>query len=698
MSHTATCDRHPHVDLGPADLAPSHPDTQRPGPVGRLGDRPRVAPARRAWSFVTVREVRWSVLALVLFSLALSCREAGTPAAVPGVLLAGCYVSGGWEPGLVGLRALRSRTLDVDVLMIVAALVAAGIGQAVDGGLLIVIFSTSAALEETATRRTRDSVRSLLDLAPERATRLEADGSEITVDTGALAVDDLIVVRPGERISADGVVVAGASEVDQASITGEPLPVAKHPRAEVFAGTLNGSGVLRIRVERVAADTVVARVVALVEQASASKARTQLFIDKVEQRYSVGVVAITVALLAVPLAVGDDLRSTLLRAMTFMIVASPCAVVLATMPPLLSAIATAGRHGVLVKSAVVMELLGHTDLVAFDKTGTLTEGTPCLAEIFVVPGAGIDADGLLAAAAAVEVGSEHPLGRAVVTAAIAEGAAMAAAEGFTSVPGRGVRAIIEGRHVEVRSPCRPGDITVDGSPVDDITANGITANGITADDSPVVVPVARMQAEGRTAVVVTLEGSAVGVLGFSDRPRPDATRAVAALEDLTGHRPILLTGDNRGAAMRLAAEVGISDVRAGLLPHDKVAAVRGLQADGTAVAVVGDGVNDAPALAAAHVGLAMGRLGADLTLDTADAIIVRDELAAIPAVIDLSRRARRIVMQNLCFAGVVICALVTVDLFSHLPLPIGVAAHEGSTVLVGLNGLRLLSSGSWHGG
>jgi heavy metal translocating P-type ATPase len=625
---------------------------------------------------LTLPEVRWSAVSLTLFALGMLCRQAGSPRMVIAVLFAGCYASGGWEPTLAGLRALRAKTLDVDLLMIVAALVAAGIGQAVDGGLLVVIFATSGALEAVATKRTRDSVRSLLNLAPERAARLSQDGSETVVDTAELVVGDVVVVRPGERIGADGMVIDGASDVDQASITGEPLPATKKTGDEVFAGTLNGTGMLRVRVQRTATDTVVARIVNLVEEASATKARMQLFIDKIEQRYSVGVVAATIALFAIPLAAGSALLPSLLRAMTFMIVASPCGVVLATMPPLLSAIANAGRHGVLVKSAVVMELLGHTGLVAFDKTGTLTEGTPRLSDILVIPEAGVDADELLLLAAAAEVPSEHPLGRAVVAAALARDWTLPDANDFASLPGRGVHAIVDGRQVGVGRPLLLGHTSI--------------------GDGPVAVLVGRLQSEGRTAVVVTLDRVPVGVFGLVDRLRPGAADVVGILEDLTGRRPVLLTGDNRGAASRLAMEVGITDVHSGLLPQDKVAAVHQLQADGTPVAVVGDGVNDAPSLAAAHLGLAMGRRGADLTLETADAIIVRDELAAIPAVIDLSRQAKRVVVQNLCFAVTVICVLVALDLAGHLPLPLGVATHEGSTVIVGLNGLRLLAPRSWN--
>ena len=303
-------------------------------------------------------EVRWATVATVLFVLGLAAQFGGAPAWLWWALYLACYVTGGWEPALAGLRALREKSLDVDLLMVVAAIGAAAIGQVLDGGLLIVIFATSGALEALLTQRTAESVRSLLDLAPERATVITESGDETVVDAAALSVGDMIVVRPGERIGADGQVIAGASEVDQATITGEPLPVAKHPGDEVFAGTLNGTGVLRVRVDRAAADTVVARIVAMVQEASATKAKAQLFIEKVEQYYSLGVVAATLAVFFVPLALGAALQPTLLRAMTFMIVASPCAVVLATMPPLLAAMANAGRNGVLVKSAVVMEQLG----------------------------------------------------------------------------------------------------------------------------------------------------------------------------------------------------------------------------------------------------------------------------------------------------------------------------------------------------
>jgi cation-transporting P-type ATPase J len=355
-----------------------------------------------------------------------------------------------------------------------------------------------------------------------------------------------------------------------------------------------------------------------------------LFVEKVEQRYSIAVVVGTPALFAVPMAAGAAFEPTLLRAMTFMIVASPCAVVLATMPPLLSAIANASRHGVLVKSAVVLEGLGQADVVAFDKTGTLTEGAPRVCEVEPVPAGGCGADELLALAAAAERGSEHPIARAVVAAARERSLDVpAAAEGFDSSPGQVVSAIVAGRHVRVGYPAL-------------LDPPGLPSTWC-----------AGSRPRGLTAVVVLVDDAPAGVLAVTDRLRPGARETVAALTALTGRSPILLTGDNYG-------------------------------------------INDAPAMAAAHIGVAMGRHGSDLALETADAIIVRDELATLPQVVRLSRRAHGLVRANLAIAATVIVALVGWDVVDRLPLPLGVAGHEGSTVLVALNGLRLLHPRAWR--
>ena len=645
-------------------------------------DRPTtIRAAKDRGGLVAMPQVRWAFAALLLFAIGALAHAAGAPPAIWWMLYLAAYAAGGWEPALAGVQALRDRTLDVDLLMVAAALLAAAIGQVFEGALLIVIFATSGALEAVVTRRTADSVRALLDVAPERATRLEPDGSEAVIDTAHLQIGDRVLVRPGERIGADGDVVAGTSDVDQASITGEPLPVVKQVGDEVFAGTLNGAGALEVQVNRPAADSVVARIVTLVAQASATKAKRQLFIETVEQRYSVGVVVTTLALFLIPLSLGAAFEPTLLRAMTFMIVASPCAVVLATMPPLLASIANAGRRGLLVKSAVVMEIMRAATVVVFDKTGTLTQGTPRVADVHVSRGSGLSANEIVRLAAAAERHSEHPIATAVVRAAGERGLPVPPAADFSSAPGRGVSALVEGRRVRVGSPR-----LLDGA--------GSASNG----QDPARAAVLAVEAGGRTAVLVWIDDEPAGVLAIADRLRPGAAETVAALAALTGNCPVLVTGDNPGAARQLAGEVGIADVRAGLLPEDKVREVRALQAQGHVVLLVGDGVNDAPAMAAADLGLAMGRQGSDLALETSDAVIVHDELATIPRAIALSRRAHRVVVANLAIAASVIAVLVSWDILATLPLPLGVAGHEGSTVVVGLNGLRLLRAAAWNRG
>ncbi|MFG2537565.1 heavy metal translocating P-type ATPase [Streptomyces sp. NPDC048511] len=656
----------------PAGVLP-RPSRTTPSPADGI-------PWRRTRA-LALTEARWAGAALALFLLALPLDLTGAPGWTWGPLYALVYAAGGWEPALSGLRELREKVLDVDLLMIVAALGAASIGQVRDGALLIVIFAASGALEALATARTQDAVRGLLDLAPATASRIAADGGEASVATEDLVVGDVIRIRPGERVGADGRVLDGASEVDQATITGEPLPRVKEPGDTVFAGTLNGTGTLRVAVERDASASVIARIVAMTEEASRTKAPTQLFIEKVEQRYSLGMVAATLAVFLVPLLLGGDMTDSLLRAMTFMIVASPCAVVLATMPPLLSAMANAGRHGVLVKSAVVMERLGQADAVALDKTGTLTEGTPRVTRVLPLAGSGLTADALLTLAAAAEHPSEHPLARAVVNAAQEGGLPLLPATGFTSAPGTGVAATVGDHRIAAGSPAR-------------------LLRGPAAPEAPetaeAAAAAAGLEETGCTAVLVLRDGVPAGVLGITDRIRRDAAATVASLARLTGGSPVLLTGDHPRAAARLAAEAGITDVRAGLLPQDKAAAVREQEQAGRRVLVVGDGVNDAPALAAAHIGIAMGRAGSDLALETADAVIIRDELATVPTVVALSRATRRLVVQNLAIAGLFISVLAVWDLAGHLPLPLGVLGHEGSTVLVGLNGLRLLRASAWR--
>lgn len=631
--------------------------TERAAPddaPGQRAERGSVVPPSLIRTGLRLPEVRRAGIALALFLAGWLLQLGNAPEWSWWTVFLACYLSGGWEPTRSGLQELRQRRLDVDLLMIVAAIAAASIGQVVDGALLIVIFATSGALEVVVTQRTADSVTALLGLAPERATRYAADGTTHEIDCRDLDVGQQILVRPGERIGADGVVVRGRSEVDQQAVTGESVPIVREAGDEVLSGTVNGTGALIVEVSRPASESVIARIATLVAEASETKAPTQLFIEKVEQAYSAIVVVATLLVLGIPMLLSDSaFDESLRRAIVFMIVASPCAVVLSTMPPLLASIANAGRHGVLVKSAAVMESVGRTSVVAFDKTGTLTEGRPQVVDVTALGGR--EPSEVLALAAAVEHPSEHPLGRAIVTAAADRGLDVAAVDDFRALPGRGVTGTVGGRRVTVERTLADSTGTVVGVFVDD---------------------------------------REIGRIELVDRLRDDAAEAVRLIGDVTPGPVLLLTGDRPSVAADVAARTGIDEVYADLLPEDKV---RVVGEAGGHVLVVGDGINDAPALIAAGTGVAMGRRGADLAVQTADAIIVRDDLTAVAALIRLSRLARRYVIANLCIAAIVIVALVTWDLIGTLPLPLAVAGHEGSTVLVALNGARLLRSSAWSG-
>ncbi|MCF7552482.1 heavy metal translocating P-type ATPase [Pseudonocardia sp. WMMC193] len=639
----------------------------------------------------SIPEVRHAVFALVAFAAAVPADLLGAPWPLVALLYVACYVAGGWEPAWSGLQALRERTLDVDILMIVAALGAAAIGQWLDGALLIVIFASSGALEAVMTARTRASITGLLDLAPETAHRI--DGTvETRVRAADLRIGDEVLVRPGEKIPADGVVLSGTSEVDASSLTGEPLPVRRELGDPVFAGTVNGTGALTVRVRTDPGETVVAGIAAQVERAAETKSDRQLWVERVEQRYSVVVVAAAIAVFVVPLLLGEDLRAALLRAMTFMIVASPCAIVLATMPPLLAAIAVAGRRGVLLKEAGVVEALAEVDAVVLDKTGTVTSGRPQVRS--VVPAEGWSESEVLALAAAAEQGSEHVLARAVVGEAERRALRLPTARDTEALPGEGVTALVlyGGSRVQV-TVGRPRIGDQDGT----YRAPAVAGTALSAQDSrscsseSTKRAVERAERDGHTAVVVWADQEPVGVLVLADEPRAGAGAAIAALRTTVG-APTLLTGDAEGPARAVAARTGIIAVRAGLTPAEKSAHLppRAL--------AVGDGLNDAPLLAGAHVGLAVGDGAATLSVEAADGVLVRDPLGALAPLVVLARRARRIARANLAFAAAVIVALVTWDLVGTLPLALGVAGHELSTVLVCLNGLRILVRPGWSAG
>lgn len=575
------------------------------------------------------------------------------------------YVLGGYRQAIEGITKLvKERALDVDLLMVVAAIGAATIGYWFDGALLIFIFALSGTLEGYASARTQRDIASLMALHPDHALVVR-DGIEALVSVEALVIGDLVIVKPGERVATDGVVVEGHSAVNESSITGESAAIDKAAGDEVFAGTINGHGALRVKVSKLAGETVIARIIHLVEQAQERRPRSQLFIEKFEAGYANVVVLGAILFVIIPTTLmGWTFADALYRSMVFLVVASPCALAASMMPTLLSALSSGARNGVLFKGSSFIEAIGRVNAVAFDKTGTLTQGHPTVDE--VVPGAGEDVAVLLARAAAVEAMSEHPIGSAIVAEARRRGLAIAESTDFQAVVGNGAHASVDGQRWQVGKPALFAFVPEELSAAQ-----------------------TRLEAAGRTVVLVGDE-RARGLIALQDTLRPHARETVLALRRMGVQHIVIITGDSSATAQAVATAVGADEVHAGLLPADKVRIVENLLATYGRVAVVGDGVNDAPALATATVGIAMGRSGTDVALETADVVLMTDDVSRIPFAVELGRRALRVVKQNIVFALAVIVVLVTGDVLGWITLPAGVVGHEGSTLLVTLSGLRLL--------
>ena len=581
------------------------------------------------------------------------------------------YAAGGWFGLVASVEALKEKTLNVDLLMILAALGAAVIGQPAEGAMLLFLFSLSNTLQTYAMDRSRKAIEKLLDLRPAQAT-VRRGSRLVTLPIEQLTLGDVVLVRPGERFPIDGEVIAGTSDVNQATITGESMPVHKQVSDPVFAGTVNGNGSLEIRVSRLAKDTTLARIVKMVEEAQSTKANTQRMLDSFEERYAIFVLAAAVLLILVPwLILGQGFQPTFYRAMTWLVVASPCALVISTPASILSAIANGARHGVLFKGGVHLEKTATLKVLAFDKTGTLTTGAPTLTALHTF--GRIDGDELLRLVASLESRSEHPLARAIVQAAHARTLSLPPSTNFRAIPGQGVEGVVEAhtlwigneRMFEERGVPLPAEMS--------------HMAGI-------------LHGEGQTAMYAYSASTRdfLGLLAVADTLREDAVDMIKALKAAGIERVVMLTGDNPQVAARIAERAGVDEFHAGLLPQDKVTVLQSLQRKYGPVAMVGDGVNDAPSLATADIGIAMGGAGTDVAIETADVVLMSDDLHKIPYAIGLARQARRVVWQNLTFAMAVIVVLIASAFGAQLPLPLGVVGHEGSTVLVVLNGLRLL--------
>ncbi len=636
-------------------------------------------------------EVIFTVVNAVSGLAAFIGSQAGLDPLVVTVLWVVAYISGGYFGVLASLEALKEKTLNVDLLMLLAALGAAFVGSPAEGAMLLFLFSVSNTLQSYAMDRSRKAIEKLLDLRP-RAATVRRGSRLVTLPVEQLTLGDVVVVRPGERFPIDGEVISGESDVNQATITGESMPVHKSTGASVFASTLNGSGSLEIRVTRLAKDTTLARIVQMVEEAQSTKANTQRMLDDFERYYAIFVLGAAALLIFVPwLLLGQAFEPTFYRAMTWLVVASPCALVISTPASILSAIANAARNGVLFKGGVHLEKTSTLKVLAFDKTGTLTTGEPALNEVYALNG---DADGLLRRAGAVEARSEHPLAKAIFHAAQTLDPHLPAATEFRATPGQGVEASVDGEKLWIgnermfveRGVHIPDDLLAKARGWEDEGQTVMYVYALTPTPLPV----------GEGLMNPSPLGGGAGGRGFlgliavSDSLRPDAIEMIKGLKAAGIERVVMLTGDNPRVAAKIAARAGVDEFHAGLLPQDKVTVLKTLQHKYGPVAMVGDGVNDAPSLATADIGIAMGSGGTDVAIETADVVLMSDDLRKIPFAIGLARRAEKVVWQNLIFALAVIIVLIASAFGANLPLPIGVFGHEGSTVLVVLNGLRLL--------
>jgi len=597
------------------------------------------------------------------------------------------YAVGGWTKAKEGIVTLvKDRDLDVNLLMIAASLGAAAIGYWNEGAMLIFIFALSGALESYATERSHKDISSLLALKPETALRIE-EGQMNLVAIDDLQPSDLLLVKPGELIPADGVVYRGSSFINQSSITGESLPVDKVAGDEVYAGTVNGEGALYVEVTKSAEGSLFGKIIKMVEEAQAEVPDSQRFMERFEGIYARIVVGVTLLVIAgTPLLLGWTWNEAFYKAMVFLVVASPCALVSSIMPVMLSAMSSSARRGILFKGGAHMENMARTRVVAFDKTGTLTMGTPQVTDIITAEN--VDRAQLLAAVAAIENLSMHPLARAIVDEANKENINLEEAEHVQALTGWGIEGTVNDvvwsiGKTDVLGAMQSGDMKGSNVDPDKYGANHVKVSSEWGEVR------SRLEGEGKTVSVVMADGELVGLIAMRDTVRPQAAAAVKKLEAM-GVKVAMLTGDRARSASVIARETGVSMIYADLLPEDKVKQVQVLRKQHGPVLMVGDGVNDAPALAVATVGMGMGLSGSGTALEVADAVLMNDNIEEIAWVIGQARRAQRTVKQNMFFAITVILALIAGNFLQGVALPLGVVGHEGSTILVILNGLRLL--------
>lgn len=649
------------------------------------GEHPR--PTRALRGVVSPRRLALTTVCGALLAVALVTWLAGAPRQVTDAALIAAAVVGLPLSLLRALNAIRSRTIDMNVLMTIAVAAAMAIRQWEEAATVAFLFSIANMLEALAMARTRKSMESLVELSPERATARRG-GELVTVDAASVRPGETIVVRPGERIPLEGKVLEGATSVDESPITGESMPVAKGPGSEVFAGTLNEDGLIEVAVTRIKEESTLARIIHLVEHIAETKAPIERFVDRFAAIYTPAVVIGAVALAAIPLALGAS-DGWIHRSLVILIIACPCALVIATPVAIVSGLTSAAKKGILIKGGVHLEEAARIRAIAFDKTGTLTYGRPAVAA--VRPAAGVTESDLVRVAAAVESASGHPLAGAVLAHARQAGLHWPAPAEVTSITGSGISATVTGTKYYAAKPAFFVDRLGYSRETLERALRPRDLGGAEAAESHVSREGSPASTEARTSVAVGTEGRLLGVIEFEDGVRAGAAETIAALRRAGITKIMMITGDRGEVARDVAACVGIDEVHGDLLPEEKVALVERLKASCGHVAMVGDGVNDAPALAASNLGIAMGAAGSDTAIETADAALMSDDVRKLVPLFRISGRVRRITRQNIAFAIAIKAIFLSLGATGHATMWMAVFADMGASLIVIANALRLLS-------
>jgi len=634
--------------------------------AGRAGEHEEEEEAYQGpwWAFPPIRNAFASLAVLGAGFLLSYFDIISERVAIPLYIVAALL--GAWHWGREAIEQLPRKRVNIDILMAVATVGAAALGLWEEAAFLAFLYGAAEGVEELTYDRTRTAIRGLLDLAPKEA-RVIRDGEERMVAAADLRPGDRFLVRPGESLATDGIVRDGATSLDESAVTGESVPVEKAAGSRVFAGTLNLQGAIEVEATHAFEDNTLSKIIHLVEHAQEQKTNAQQFIDRFGAVYSPAVLGGALALLVVPVLLGGDFSAWAERAVTLTVAGAPCALVMSTPVAVAAGIGSAGKRGVLIKGGVHLENLGRVRVLAFDKTGTLTRGEPVVTDVLPLNGA--TTGDVLRLAAGVEANSEHPLARAIVRRAHDERVTTARASGFQALTGAGAQADIDGVRAYVGNSAL-------------FAERGLVRDG----EAPAAV--ADLQSEGKTVVLLGTDRGLVGVLALRDEPRPGAREAVAALHDAGIAHVVMLTGDNPRTAAAIAASLGIDDVRAELRPEDKTTAIRELEASLGPAAMVGDGINDAPALASATVGIAMGTAGTDAAIEAANVALMGDDLRSLVLAIGLGRRAQQISRQNIAFSLLLLAVLVPSAVVGVMTVAIAVTVHEVAEIIAVANGLR----------